>query len=311
MKNNRKIMSEKGERVIGNDEEGSIFLPEAAQRPLVLDNGHFAQFRNCYPAPPNFASGAQVEGKNPLQWYAGGPEQRPEASLERFGNGVNRSKLIAMQNDCAIPTLDLCIAILAWGGMHGSNRNHLFARDVSPWLDVAKRVRAGSLARQQAFDAFASLNLAGSLVGMGPAYYTKLIYFLMPRGGDHSIGYIMDQWLGCSVNLICAQEVVRIDTSINWVSRNYGTIQQAHSRVSPLNTGQHYERFCEAVELVAGKLGEGWTGDKAELALMSAGGRNPEPWRNYVVSRRLEGFVPSLRMNSYEFSGSAPENGSG
>ena len=291
-------MAMKDESTTKDENEGFIRLPEVAELPLDLDKEQFALFQACYPTSLDFASAGQVEGKEPRLWYAGAPEPRPAANLERFGNGVNRSQLIAMQADDMIPTLDLCIAILAWGGMHGSNRNHLFKRDVSHWLAVAKRVRAGDLTRQQAFDAFTSLNLAGRLVGMGPAYYTKLIYFLMPRGTKNAVGYIMDQWLGCSVNLICAQEVVRMDSSVSWVSKRRRAIQQAHSRVSPLNAGHHYERFCQAVELVAQRLGAGWTADKAELALMSTGGKKPAPWRTHVVRRRLEGLVPSLRMNS-------------
>lgn len=289
-------MAIKDNFTIGDEDMSVILAPEAAERPLDLDGEHFTLFRTWYPTPLAFASGVQTEGKEPRLWYAGGPAQRPAADLERFGNGVNRSQLIAMQANGTIPTLDLCIAILAWGGMHGSNRNHLFKRDVSSWLAMAESVRAGVLNRQQAFDAFASLNRSGTLVGMGPAYYTKLIYFLMPRSVDRPVGYIMDQWLGCSVNLICGQEVVRMDSSVSWVSNRRRVVQQANSRVSPLNTGLHYERFCQVVELVAQQLGAGWTADTAELALMSAGGKKPATWRAHVVRHRLLGLVPSLRV---------------
>lgn len=289
-------MTLKNESITDDEDEGFIRVPEAAERLLDLDEEHFALFQACYPMPPAFASGTQVEGKKPRLWYAGAPEQRPAADLEKFGYGVNRSQLIAMRTNRAIPTLDLCIAILAWGGMHGSNRDHLFKRDVSHWLAAAERVRSGDLTRQQAFDAFASLNLAGTLVGMGPAYYTKLIYFLMPGDTDRPGGYIMDQWLGCSVNLICGQEVVRMDSSISWVNNKRRAVQQVHSRVSPLNTGYHYERFCQAVEMVARRLGAGWTADLAELALMSTGGKKPERWRAHVVRHRLEKLAPSLRI---------------
>jgi hypothetical protein len=126
---------------------------------------------------------------------------------------------------------------------------------------------------------------------MGPAYYTKLIYFLMPRDSACPVGYIMDQWLGCSVNLLCHQEVVRMDTMVIWTAQKRGTarssVRRATSRVSPLHTSEHYERFCQAVELLAERMGVGWTPDAAELALMSSGGHSPAPWRSYVVQRRL------------------------
>ena len=272
-------------------DEAAVFVPAAPSKTLSLDDDHFAVFRSCYPEPLALPSGSKTEGKAPREWYAGGPDTKPAANLTQFGLGVNRAKLIEMQADQTIPTLDLCIAILAWGGMHGSNRTHLFKRSVERWLHVAERVRAGRLTREKAFDAFAELNHDRSLMGMGPAYYTKLIYFLMPRGGAKPIGYIMDQWLGCSVNLICVQEVVRMETNVTWTSTGRGktklAVRKASSRVSPLNTGEQYERFCRTVESVAERMGREWSPDAAELALMSRGGSRPAPWRKYVVENRL------------------------
>ncbi len=272
-------------------DEAATFVSVAPLKTLSLDDDHLAVFGSCYPEPLALTSGSKTEGKAPREWYAGGPDTKPAANLARFGHGVNRAKLVEMQADETISTLDLCIAILAWGGMHGSNRTHLFKRPIGPWLDVAERVRAGRLTRIAAFDGFAALNHDGSLVGMGPAYYTKLIYFLMPRDGAKPIGYIMDQWLGCSVNLICAEEVVRMENSVTWTYAGRGkskqAVRKASSRVSPLNTGEQYERFCRTVELVAERMGRDWSPDAAELALMSRGGSHPAPWRKYVVEHRL------------------------
>lgn len=275
-------------------DEAIVFLPATSAETLRLDERHLVVFRDCYPKPQALLSGDQAEGKNPREWYAGGPAEKPIADLERFGDGLNRFGLISLHADRTIPTLDLCIAILAWGGMHGSNRNHLFKRAITPWLDIAKCIRAGQLTRQKAFDAFAKLNHDRSLVGMGPAYYTKLIYFLMPREGAGPIGYIMDQWLGCSVNLIYQQEVVWMDNRLIWAHEGRGRarriVRKAGSSVSHLNTGEHYERFCCAVEMLAARMGPGWTPDAAELSLMSSGGHQPEPWRAHVVRHRLLGL---------------------
>ncbi len=274
-----------------NGDEASANLPVTPDKVLSLDENHLAVFRKCYPKPPLIPSGNDREGKSPREWYSGGPIAKPAVDLDRFGECLNRSRLFDLQADRTTSTLELCISILAWGGMHGSNRNHLFNRSTEPWLEVAEAVRNGRLARQDAFAAFAKLNRKGKLVGMGPAYYTKLIYFLMPRDGACPVGYIMDQWLGCSVNLICQQEVVRMDTMVIWTAQKRGAarsgFRRATSRVSPLNTSEHYERFCQAVELLAERMGAGWTPDATELALMSSGGYSPAPWRSYVIQRRL------------------------
>ena len=42
--------------------------------------------------------------------------------------------------------------------------------------------------------------------GIGPAFYTKLIFFL----GNHE-GLIMDQWTAKSVNLICNDKIIKFD----------------------------------------------------------------------------------------------------
>lgn len=282
------------DELLNSEDEAIVFLPTTSPDILELDDNRLDFFRGCYPQPRALPPGDQVEGKSPRKWYAGAPVEKPVADLERFGNGVDRSRLLALCSDPTIPTLDLCIAIFAWGGMRDSNRDHLFKRAVAPWLNVAKQIRDGQLTRQDAFDAFALLNHKRFLVGVKPAYYTKLIYFLMPREGAGPIGYIMDQWLGCSINLICKQEVVRLDSGVYWANEGRGrarqVVQKAVAQVSPLNTGKHYERFCRAVEMVAARMGSGWTPEAAELALMSRGGVPPAPWREYVIKNRLFGL---------------------
>lgn len=83
-----------------------------------------------------------------------------------------------------------------------------------------------------------------------------------------------------------------MDSSISWVSSRGEIVQRVHSRVSPLNTGSHYERFCCAVEMVADQLAGSWTAETAELALMSKGGKKPDKWRAHVVRHRLLSMVP-------------------
>ena len=73
--------------------------------------------------------------------------------------------------------------------------------------------------------------------------------------------------------------------------------RKAGSRVSPFNTGERYERSCNAVELLAEGLGLGWTPEIAELALMSSGRHQPAQWRKYVVRHRLLGLGAETSVN--------------
>jgi hypothetical protein len=259
-----------------------------ANLPIVFDTEQLCVFQDMHPVPAAFAQGEESEGFAPLAWYDAGTDKRPAVNRILLSGTFNRSRLIAMQTDPAIGTLELCIAVLAWGGMHRNNRDHLFKKPVEAWLPIAHAIRAGQFLRSDAFDAFATLCHQGAIAGMKPAYFTKLIYFLMPRDGA-PVGYIMDQWLGCSINLLCGQELVKMDHMLTWHQGKKGTVPERRltSHVSAWNDGRDYERFCKAIEMLATKMGSQWNPETTELTLMSAGGKRPGAWRAHVKKRRL------------------------
>ncbi len=242
---------------------------------------HFEKFRSCYPEPPLFSLNDKAEGKMPEKLLG-------KVSLV-FPDAANRAQLIGRQPCKNIDTSELCVSILAWGGIRPDHFNLLFTQNkTNVWLPVAEQIRQGNLTRKDAFDRFTKLRENDNLPGMGPAYFTKLIYFLMPRKKDNPIGYIMDQWLGCSINLLFNELVVKLNHSISW-SKNVTDVDASDisSTVSDFNTGDNYERFCLAVEKVSSEIGDSWTPESAELAMMSAGRKKPQVWRKYVVEQRL------------------------
>ncbi len=257
----------------------------------LFDEIQLGTFQEMHPSPAAFAKGEQTEGSEPIAWYAGGPASRPSIDEIQISGAINRTRLIAMQADPQICTLELCVAILAWGGMNRGNRDHLFRQPVAAWIEVASAIRAGELSRSEAFDAFARLYHQKAIKGMRPAYFTKLIYFLMPRGGT-PIGYIMDQWLGCSVNLLCGQEIVKMDHKLDWGQKRGSDKPERSltSHVSAWNTGRDYQHFCNAIEALALIMGPNWTPETTELTLMSHGGHQPGAWRAHVKNERLARF---------------------
>jgi hypothetical protein len=98
------------------------------------------------------------------------------------------------------------------------------------------------------------------LPGLGPAFSTKLIFFM--RAIED--GYVMDQWLAKSVNLLVGEKVV----------------EMAGEAVSPKNTPENYENFCLAIDCLSETLGI--SPDATEQALFSIGGKKPGKWREYV-----------------------------
>jgi hypothetical protein len=251
---------------------------------------HLAAFENCYPSPPVFATD-EPEGRGPAAWFKGVDQKMLGAKIGCLPASVNRRSLVAMAADRRQGTPELCISIFAWGGMRGNHRDLLFGRPLAPWITVADLVRDNRVSRAKAYDLFAKLRQNGSdnpIAGMGPAYFTKLLYFLAPDVPDAPKGYIMDQWLGCSVNLLTGREVVKLDQHIVWRTREGQAKRVVDSTVSNVNTGLDYEAFCQAVEQLSSHMGESWSPELTERALISDGGRNPHRWRDYVVKQRVK-----------------------
>lgn len=254
---------------------------------------HLARFRVCFPSPIPFALGAKQEGKSPAAWFADVDRTALGLVIGTLPLAVNRAGLLAMAADTRISTAELCISIFAWGGMRGNHRDLLFARPLAPWLTIADQVRHNQLSRSAAYDAFARLRLNGDrnpIAGMGPAYFTKLLYFLAPGTLEFRKGYIMDQWLGCSVNLLTGRQIVKLDHHIKWQVKHGRAMQVVDSIVSDVNSGRDYEEFCQIVEALSLEMGASWTPELTERALIADGGRSAHPWRTYVRDQRLKSF---------------------
>lgn len=152
------------------------------------------------------------------------------------------------------------LAVMAWGGMRLDHaraawltRNH--------WLPTLSAIRSGRLSRQACYAKFSKLRRMGRIPGVGPAYFTKLIFFTRPQED----GYIMDQWTGKSINLLVAPAIVHLSKP---------------GYVTDSNGACDYEKFCVAVDMLASQLSI--AGSEAEERLFSIGGRIPGAWRAYV-----------------------------
>ena len=174
---------------------------------------------------------------------------------------LNRADVRAICQDSDKLALVGYACAMAWGGQgSGPGGSKSVA---TAWADRAKladqltRLRVGGLSRSRAYDLFCG---AGEVKGLGPSYFTKLLYFFSPALDF----YIMDQWTAKSINLLTGVHVVRVYDS------------------SPTreNKGGNYQAFCEEVDHLAALLGQ--TGDQIEQRLFSDGGRRRAPWRAHV-----------------------------
>lgn len=196
---------------------------------------------------------------------------------------LKRSEVFSLAADHAVNTATVCAAIMAWGGMNQRFSPKFFALADQGWLEIADQIRAGTLDRLAAYDALARLRYAGKLHGLGPAYFTKIIYFLAPRTAESGSGaYIMDQWAGCSINLLLSEEVVKMDVYRQWQP---GAAKPTFDyRVSDANTGTDYLEFCSKVDELREYFG--LSEDQVDRAMIASGGKVKSSWREYVVEHR-------------------------
>lgn len=174
------------------------------------------------------------------------------------------------------PLLYCYICVMAWGNQGaGKSRRHAQRAwsERERLIPILAAIAAGTISRVQAYALFCG---AGAIAGLGPSYFTKLLYFFWPD----ECCYIMDQWTAKSINYLCGEKLVPM-------SGGY---------VATFTDGNHYERYCQAVELLAGLTDarERLSGAETEMRLFCRGGRLPGPWRKII---REEDRLQATRKN--------------
>lgn len=224
---------------------------------------------NAFSAIPFQAQGPV--GMSPVAWV-----QRhhivPLAEWAPLENRkLDRQAVRGICMDPAVPVLFAYIHAMAWGGQGSGpgGRGHV----ANAWTARTKikalltELRGGALTRSAAYELFVNTPVPG----LGPSFFTKLLYFFSPLPNC----YIMDQWTAKSVNLLTGIQVVRL----------------AGHAPSNQNRGLNYQAFCEHVDSMAQLLG--CSGEVAEERLFSLGGRSPWPWRVHVRNHWQAKPVPA------------------
>ncbi|WP_145928915.1 hypothetical protein OH491_11145 [Termitidicoccus mucosus] len=203
-------------------------------------------------------------GFAPAQWVATHKLANvPAGAIPLPTTQICRTTVRAICRNPANPVLFGYVCAMAWGaqgaGLGGAG--HV----VKAWANHAQIIpkltalRRGNMTRCQAYNLFCG---CGRVCGLGPAYFTKLLYFFSPTPDF----YIMDQWTAKSVDLLTG----------NWV------VRMAGNAVANYNKCGNYKAYCEEIDHIAGQLGGGITGEQVEEMLMSKGGYNPWQWRSHV-----------------------------
>ena len=186
-------------------------------------------------------------------------------SLVNYPDKPTRQDLKKMANDPSISSKTLMWAVLCWGRMRVNNARNLLTNE-KPWVSAVNFVRLEKPHRKEAYRKFFDVANSVEGIGMGPAYYTKLIFFCDPSND----GYILDQWTAKSVNLLSGAKIVKIQNG-NFVSQD--------------NSPDVFDKFCTVVEhltKIRQKKDPKITNENTEMCLFSKGGAKPDSWRSYV-----------------------------
>lgn len=170
----------------------------------------------------------------------------------------------------------LIINVLAWGGMRRDKNTGIPALEtIGAYEKVCSDLLKGTPA-VAAYEEFYNLQNSGQMRGMGPAYYTKLIFFF----GDQT-GLIMDRWTSRSANLLAGDDFIKL----------YG-----EGYVSPKNCSQIYKKYLDLVSELDFLLGTGSLARTEELIFSCSHVQSKvknmlgthhdacSAWRKYVVN---------------------------
>lgn len=186
---------------------------------------------------------------------------------------VDREYLFNLAASDDANTLTCCVAIFAWGGMRRDHARAVLGM-ADKWLPIADAIRREHIGRKDAYSRFMQARQSKNLPGMGPAFFTKLIYFFGEKAASR--GYIMDQWTALSANLLTGRQMVEMQILNN------------AARVSDNNRSDVYDEFCNFIEALGKELNE--SADKAEMRIFSVGGRGDKQgkWRAYLKQHAAE-----------------------
>jgi hypothetical protein len=199
-------------------------------------------------------------GNNSLKWAQFVIENNTIID-KNLDTRFDRYQLFKYCDNKNIDNLNVLTAILSWGGMRRDHGKRLF-NNLNNLLPLIDNLRKGIYkSRKEAFDAFQKQRINGLLPGLGIGYFTKLICFLSPG----LKGYIMDQWVGKSINLITGEVITKL-TSNSWVNDK--------------NNSTDYEIFCSKIDKLAIRLN--CEGIEAEKRIFSVG-HGKGQWRKYLI----------------------------
>ena len=169
----------------------------------------------------------------------------PKSPLNRY-ELLNLIDAFRNQGDLDKPTLRmLIISVFAWGGMGTSGSNGKLAIDTIQNYEKICLELLNGMSSVDAYAKFYELKNSGKMRGIGPAYYTKLIFFF----GDQS-GLIMDQWTARSTNLLLNNRVIKLESKLVSDDNSVEVYKKYLEFISELKIELNIKTLAQTEELI-------------------------------------------------------------
>ena len=163
---------------------------------------------------------------------------------------------------------ELIVMVFAWGGkdLSGNGGKPAMAT-IDKYEGICRNLLENKLSPIESYKQFFEAHKNG-MKGVGPAYYTKLIYFLCRQEAA-----IMDQWAAKAVNLLSGEKLIKLNSK--------GYVVQG-------NNEEVYKKYLDFL----GKIKIEFNMDnlsKTEQLIYSCSGERGvfSTWRQYVIAESV------------------------
>lgn len=253
---------------------GGIFNDDIPTMIPALDPAKVSLFQHL-----NSISPTPWTGASPFDW-AESVEPGLGGLYGLSTTALSRTALRALWTNPSISVEACFLSTMAWGGMQRGNGRRIWAARVD-CLAICDAVRAGRHNPATGYQAFSTLRSKKRLPGIGPAYFTKILFFASPIQD----AYILDQWTARSMHFLTGQgkyPAVRKDYTSAAEALRLKVPELLRVIVDDKVTSADYVDYCNRVNGLAANLG--WHAHQIEERLFSSGGRTPHPWRAHVMA---------------------------
>ena len=221
-------------------------------------------------------------GRNPKDWFAAiktnfNLPNLPDRSFNRHELMREINSYKARRNNLSDSEIrHLIVMVLAWGSMRIVPKVAMRAMaTIGEYEDICRDLlQDKELSPMAAYERFFVAHNAGRMQGIGPSYYTKLIYFL-----GHQDTAIMDQWTAKTVNLLSNKKIVKVanNTAVSQ-KNNAGDYRNYLDFLSQLKTEFNMRSLSETGQLIysCSHKRRNLPVGKQDYKIFSA-------WRKYIV----------------------------